>query len=180
MVLLLAPWSAAADKEMANEPHVLSSEYGDCYAKSTPEERYGERGTTQIFKVEKGPDTLLQTHAWYAQEFYFDCSLGTDRGVSVVQLGPWPRGSSADQATLAVAFYLNGRLLRRYSTLDIAGGRDNVSKSATHYTVIDKVLGYRWDDTTRRLFAIRTVDKRVLFFDAALGTRIPTPESIHP
>ena len=86
-------------------------------------------------------------------------------------LGPWASGQAADQGTLAIAFYLNGRLLKRYSTLDIAGSPDNVRRSVVHYRVFEKVLGYRWS-TGRQRFVVRTVDNRTLVFDPELGTQV--------
>jgi hypothetical protein len=171
VVLMMDPSQCMADRESQNKPFVVVSEHGECYGKSTPDEPYGEKGTTRIFRVENGPDSLLQTYSWFAREFYIDCGLGAGSGVSVVQLGPWARGQAADQGTLAIAFYLNGHLLKRYSTLDIAGSPDNVRRSVAHYQVFEKVLGYRWG-TGRQRFVVRTVDNRTLVFDPELGTQV--------
>ena len=171
-VLTLAPLAVAADQEGNNEPVVSVSEYGDCYGKSVPAEDYGEKGETRIYRVERRQDLLVQTHPWYARTFFVDCSVGEGgRGVSVVQLGPWPRGRAATAKDLAIAFYLNGRLVKRYSTLDIAGEPSNVRATSHHHKVISKTLGYRWGSGRQR-FVIQTVDGRTIVFDAELGTRV--------
>jgi len=170
---ILALTFAAADDEGRNEPVVVAAEYGSCYAKSVPSDEYGERGTTKIFAVQRGTDTLIQTYPWFAQELYVDCPspYSTPPRVSVVQLGPWPRGRTANAETLAIAFYLDGRLLKRYSTLDIAGSPTNVHASSHHYTVFEKVFGYRWG-TGHQRFVVRTTDGRTLVFDSDTGSLV--------
>ena len=69
-------------------------------------------------------------------------------------------------------FYRDGVLLRRYSTLDIAGRPENVRASVSHYEVIGEIAGYAWLDGNRYAFAVRTVDGRVLRFDAGTGEAI--------
>jgi len=69
---------------------------------------------------------------------------------------------------LAVALYLDGRLLRSYSTLDIAGTPKNVRPSSNHYEVFEAVEGYAWD-AGQELFRVHTVDGRVLSFSTETG-----------
>ena len=171
--VLLAALPAFADDEASNRPLVVASEHGNCYAKSVPSARYGNEGQTHVYVVEGGADTLVATFDWYADRLHLECNVADASGVtalSVVQFGPWARGQEASDDVLALAFYWNGRLLRRYSTLDIAGRPENVSASVSHYSVIDEVIGYQWVDGNRYRFAIRTIDNRTITFDAAAGT----------
>src|SRR3990167_1569521 len=127
-----------ADDEAGNKMYVKSSECGQYYAKSIPEESYGFKGKTLIFKVDKDSDELVQTYDWYAPQIYI-----FDNGLSIVRLGPWPRGQKASQDHSAIAFFKNGRLLKDYSTLDIAGSEDNVERSISHYRIFKDIKGYR-------------------------------------
>jgi hypothetical protein len=171
-LFLTAPF-AFADQEASNRPLVVASEYGNCYAKSVPSASYGNEGQTRVYLVERDADTLVATYDWYANRLRLECNVADPSGVtalSIVEFGPWARGQEASGNVLALAFYWNGRLLRRYSTLDIAGRPSNVSASVSHYSVIDEVLGYQWADGNRYHFAIRTIDNRVITFDAGAGT----------
>jgi hypothetical protein len=176
MALLAAPAPALADDEASNTPTVVASEHGNCYAKSVPASAYGNDGLTNVYAVDSGSDRLVATYNWYASTMRLECNVAAANGhvgVSVVQFGPWPRGSVANAETLAFAFYRDGQLLRRYSTLDVAGRPDNVSASVSHYTVVDTIIGYSWLDGNRYAFAVRSTDGRVLRFDAGTGEVLP-------
>jgi hypothetical protein len=104
------------------------------------------------------------------------CNVGRPNeqvGTSVVQFGPWARGSRANANDLALAFYFGGKLARRYSTLDIAGSPDHVSSSVSHYTVISRVEGYKWRGSNFYAFEVVTVDGRTLSFDPTTGDMLP-------
>jgi len=168
-----------ADEEASNVPHVAVDQYGRCYAKSVPAESYGSKGETNVYAVDR-QDRLVETYAWYSGQVYLQCFTPMpDRqvAISVVQFGPWARGRKANDDDLALAFYARGKLLRRYSTLDIAGSPDRISNSVSHYTVISRVEGYvqvrRLEGIVRSAsesaFAVVTVDGRRLLFDPATG-----------
>jgi len=175
VAICAAPAPALADDEASNAPVVVASEHGNCYAKSVPASAYGSEGRTIVYAVEAGADREIATYNWYAQRLRLACNVeGRDGRVaaSIVQFGPWPRGRVATADTLAFAFYRGGVLLRRYSTLDVAGRPDNVRASVSHYEVIGEIAGYAWLDGNRYAFAVRTVDGRTLSFDAGTGEAI--------
>jgi hypothetical protein len=178
-LLLLAamiPALITADEEVSNLPVVAADQWGRCYAKSVPAESYGSAGTTRVYSVTAEVDVLLDTYAWYAREMRLACNLGRPGeppGTSIVQFGPWARGQRANGDDLALAFHLRGRLLRRYSTLDIAGSPDAVATSVSHYTVIRQVDGYQADGANL-VFAIVTVDGRRLTFEPTTGELVAT------
>jgi hypothetical protein len=172
LMLLLLPQNLFADDEGSNRAYVVSSQHGQCYAKSVPEESYGSKGTTKIYRVENKSDVLTDTFSWYSHRIFLECNAGSPTeavGVSVVRLGPWARGREANQNDLAIAFYWKGNLLKRYSTLDIAGRPDNVSSSVSHYVVFDGIKGYRWVDSNRYVFDAKTIDGREMSFDTTTG-----------
>jgi hypothetical protein len=168
LIGLFLALSLRADDEAGNSTYVKSSTHGERYAKCVPGERYGSKGATRIYLVRDEQDVLETTYEWYTPTIYLH---GTDRGGSVVRFGPWHRGRKASQDDLAVAFYLSGKLLRQYSTLDIAG-RDNVSQSVSHYQVFGKVIGYRHvegADWNTWAFDVEGINGKVISFDAKTG-----------
>lgn len=175
-LVLLQPSARAGsmDDEASNVPHVAASSYGRCYAKAIPDSLYGQAGRTRVYWVRAREDSLLASYRWFSQRIFLECNVAVGDGpvaLSVVRFGPWARGHAASARDLALAFYRGSRLLRSYSTLDIAGRPSNVSASVSHYTVIDSVIGYRWIDGNRFRFDVRTTDGRLLSFDPATGGR---------
>jgi hypothetical protein len=144
----------------------------DATPKQFPIRCTGRRAARALSGYARAQDSLLASYDWFSQRIFLECNVATGDGpvgLSVVRFGPWSRGREARAQDLALAFYRGGRLLRRYSTLDIAGRASNVSASESHYMVIDSVMGYRWLDGNRYRFDVRTTDGRVLSFDPATG-----------
>jgi hypothetical protein len=121
---------------------------------------------------------------WFSQKLFLRCSPAND--TLVVRLSPWHRGHDPRADHLAIAFYKGGTLLRRYSTLEIAGDEKakdggiskyaNVSASVSHYTVFERepemvrittnvgpVFKENW------IIKATTVDGRSLDFDIENG-----------
>jgi hypothetical protein len=145
-----------------------------------PAETYGERGTTKIYIVGRETDGLVHTLPWYSSQIYLSCivgRLGQKYGISVVQMGPWARGQEANADTLAIAFYFDGKLVKRYSTLDIAGSPKKVSPSVSHYEVFQAIRGFRRIESNFSVFEVWTADKRLLSFDPTTG-EILKPEEL--
>lgn len=164
-----------ADQEAGNVVHVQASEYGRCYAKSVPSERYGNAGTTTVFRVTDSADAALHQFDWYAPQLRLACNVSdgnTPVGVSIVQFGPWHRGRQASKDHLALAFYFKGEKVAEYSTLDLAGTPANVSASVSHYVVITAIEGYEFQARNQAVFRVKTQDGRTLSFDPSTGVRI--------
>jgi hypothetical protein len=181
---------ALADDEASNVAHIVAGPYGRCYAKSVPEHIYDsegaprQQGRTEIYRVENTQDVLIEVYDWFSQQLFVLCGLGAD--IAVVRVGPWHRGHNPGADDLALAFYKGGRMIKRYGTLDIAGGElerngglsnyKNVSTSESHYTVFrpwpelvkittadGPVFSENW------VIKAQTVDGRALTFDIASG-----------
>lgn len=180
--VLLIPLVASVclgDQEASNVPHLSADEYGRCYAKSVPAESYGQAGVTRVYRVEAGDDQLVHTFDWYANQLYIACNVsapGKPAAISLVRFGPWHRGHFANQEDLALAIYWGGELVASYSTLDIAGSAGNVSASVSHYTVIERVIGFEHTDTNKSWneyqFAVETKGGQTVAFHAATGARL--------
>ena len=182
--------TAVADTEASNVAHVVAGPYGRCYAKSVPdhirdpEGAPRQQGRTKVFQVGDPEDVLVTLYNWFSQVLFVKCGLGD--GVTVVRVGAWHRGHNARADHLAIAFYNGGKLLKRYSTLDITGSDKvnngglskfkNVSVSVSHYTVFKS--GPEINRTTssdgpvfKENWVVRatTVDGRLLTFDIVTG-----------
>lgn len=166
---------AHADQEAGNRTYVVASEYGQFYAKSIPDERYGLEGVTKVYQVGEKADTLIQTYPWYSPRIFLEGFTGTQT-VYVVQLGPWHRGRKASHEHHAIAFYKNDALLKKYSTLDIVGNTENVSSSVSHYTVFAKIIGFRRPFGNQLVFDVEDHNGEVLSFDVETGALLPKEE----
>ena len=182
--------SAVADDEASNVAHVVAGPYGRCYAKSVPDHVYDpadeprQQGRTMVYRVGNSEDVLVQRLDWFSQRLFVRCGPADD--IVVVRLGPWHRGHEPHADHLAIAFYKEGKLLKRYSTLDIAGDEKaqsggptiyrNVSTSVSHYTVFDSAPEMVKITTARGavfednwVIRAKTIDGRLLIFDMATG-----------
>ena len=155
------------DEEAANRIYVTSSQYGQFYAKSIPHEAYGLKGITRVYRVGE-EDILIQTYDWYSPQIFLEGFAGSQT-VYVVQMGPWHRGHQASNDHHAVAFYKKDKLLKKYSTLDVVGMEDNVSRSVSHYTVFNKIYGFRRPFGDQLVFDVETHEGHLISFDAETG-----------
>ena len=187
---LVCASSALADQEASNVAHVAAGPYGRCYAKSVPAHTYDpegeprQQGHTTLYRVGDGRDVVERRFDWFSQKLFLRCGLADD--TLVVRVGPWHRGHDPRADHLAIAFYKGGTLLKRYSTLDIAGGEKaadgglskyaNVSASVSHYTVFEaepvmvKVTTNAGPVFTEHwIIKATTIDGRALVFDMESG-----------
>lgn len=174
--LFIVSLPAFADQEAGNRIYVTAADYGQFYAKSIPAENYGLKGRTEVYQVGE-KDKLLQTYDWYSPQVYLYGWLAG--GVYAVQTGSWNRGHAPQSDHLAVAFYKDDKLLKKYSTLDIAGDSKNVSASVSHYMVFQKINGFRRAFSNQLYFDVVTTDGRSLSFDVETGKIVsPAEEAI--
>jgi hypothetical protein len=155
---------AMGDQEATNDPVVRSSEYGNSYAKSVPDEPYGQKGKTRIFSVGRENDRLICEYDWYASQIFIG-----GYGPTVVRFGPWQRGMEPQEGHLAIGFYRHGKTLREYSTLELAKLGSGVSESVSHYTVLGRPIGFRWLKGNDYLFEVKCESGNILSFDLNSG-----------
>lgn len=169
-LIISAPPLVRADTELINAAHVTASQYGNCYLKSIPSATLGQVGTTRVYRVANDNDVLIETFNWYSRVAFIDCAPGDSPNakISVVRVGPWPRGDRARAEDLSIAFYYGGEPVREYSTLDLAGSPENVSRTVSHYKVVSRIEGYVRSDGPLT-FVLWTTDGRRLAFDPATG-----------
>jgi hypothetical protein len=174
--------TARSDDEASNTPHVVASQYGKCYAKSINAEPYGSKGKTYVYAVTADEDKLTESFDWFAGSMYVECNVGKEgqlTATSVVRLGPWARGHQASAEHLAIAFYFDGKLVKQYSTLDIAGSPTSVAASVSHYSVFERIEGYRWRQSNFYSFEVVTSTGKHIAFDPTTGSIISDDARAH-
>ena len=172
--LLLAAMPTHGDEEASNGAYVVVSSGGQFYARCIPAESYGLKGRTEIYEVGQ-KDRLLHTYDWYSTQTFLEGWHGGS--VYAVEMGPWHRGNRATKDELALAIYKDGALLKKYSTLDIAGTPENVSSSISHYVVFRKLEGFRADLGGFSYFRTEATDGRELVFNLENGQQL-TPKEL--
>ncbi len=168
IVAVVLAWSTAvlADDEAANRPVVRSSEYGRAYAKSVPQESYGQKGKTSVFSVGPDRDTLICEYPWYANIIYIG---GAGEG-TLIRLGPLQRGRKPQEDHLAIGIYRNGKTVREYSTLEMERMGSGVSTSVSHYTVFERQLGFRWLTGNSYVYEVKGVSGKIFTIDLETGS----------
>jgi hypothetical protein len=156
------------DSEAPNQPIVKSSEHGRYYAKSVPDEHYGQKGKTQVFSVGKDSDTLICEYDWYAREIY----MGGAGDATLVRFGPWHRGHEPKDTDLAIGFYRDGKMVREYTTPELVKLGSGISQSVSHYQVFHRRLGFRWLKENDYAFEVEGVNKQTFIFDTNTGAVI--------
>ena len=174
LTMLLPATTCRADEPRPNETIVASGDDGSCYAKSIPADFTSQRGTTTIYNVEKSKDVPTATYNWYSLRIHLSCNIWRNgrSETTVVRVGPWNDGHRANKNDLAIAFYLNGKLLKKYSTLDISGKPTNVSGSVSHYTVFSSIDGFQRQGHGRLDFIATRVDGVQMRFSSDTGQMI--------
>lgn len=105
-----------------------------------------------------GSNIPIWTVDWYAFTVY----VSSD-GEHLVRMGPWPSlkdGRRPDIQELAVAFYKNGKLLKRYPISDLINNPSNLPQSVSHFQWEKEVS---FDDTLNELTIITTEDNKYVF-----------------
>ena len=156
---------AGADDEAANRPVLRSSEHGGVYARSLPQERHGQKGKTRVFGVGRDSDTLICEYDWYAGEMY----LGGDGDRTLVRFGPWQRGHEPRADHLALGIYRDGKTLREYSTLELQQMGSGLSRSVSHYTILQERRGFRWLKDGTYVYEATGVGGKLFRFDLVTG-----------
>lgn len=156
---------ANADQEASNGPLVRSSDYGIIYAKSIPEEDYGQEGTTLIYSVGFDEDILISEYDWYASEIY----IGGCGDATIVRFGPWHRGREPQDDHLAIGIYRDGETIAEYSTMDLFEMGSGVSASVSHYQIFQNHLGFKWIDGNSYLYEVEGMSGEVFSFDLDTG-----------
>lgn len=167
----------AAAEELAPYAYVTSSEDGRVYFRMVPDKESMGRGTLFVVSQEGGPDQA----AWSVEGFWAPKVFVTSADARVmVRLGRSSSARDAGDQDLAIAFYRDGKRVRRYTNADLLGkeASTSVPRSTGPFPYVD------FDDPPRfaheeingkptLLFQIRLTVGRVRRFDPTTGEAIP-------
>jgi len=120
-ILLMTGFKMAGHGE--NQPTVQSAPGGYAYVRSIPSSDYGNEGKTQVFRVRKNGDELLDEYPLYMRgELYLGGSPITGKSC-LVHLEPERITSNNDFKKMGkvsrLAFYMGGRELFAYTGEDL-------------------------------------------------------------
>jgi hypothetical protein len=169
-VLALIAAGARADQEARNLPIVKSGEYGRRYAKSIPDEGYGQKGETHVYRVEAGTDVLECSYDWFSGTLY----LGGIWDMTLVRFGPWHRGREVLPEHLAIGIYRDGKTIREYSCADMIKAGSGMSQSVSHYRVFGKTVGFRRLEANKFVFEVEGASRKLFAFDLDTGEILNT------
>jgi hypothetical protein len=152
-----------ADSPKEPYPYVSVSIDGRYYFKMLPdpEDPWGNNSSGVMYEVSpSGNDKVLwSVSGWYAHATYVSYD-----GKYLVRLGGWrvwpPKGD------LAIAFYENGRLLKRYDTVDVVNDVTKFRRGISYYEYLKGVGGF--NGYTHK-FTLTTVEDIEYTFDATDG-----------
>ena len=157
---------ASADDEAGNRAVLRALTYGGVYARSVPDDRYGSKGRTRVSSVGRDADALVCEYDWYASEMY----LGGDGDRTLVRLGPWHRGHEPQADHLVLGIYRDGKTLREYSTLELKQMGSGISRSVSHYNILqEERRGFRWLKDNTFVFEVTGIDGKLFRFDLTTG-----------
>lgn len=97
-------------------PYVTSSEYGRYYFKMLPKNKEIKQDTGICYRVTPTNEDIIlwKTSGWYSHNVYLD-----NTGKYLVRTDNWGEGRSFTENDLAVAFYENGNLIKKYSIKEL-------------------------------------------------------------
>jgi hypothetical protein len=179
-----------------NQPTVQSTADGHAYVRSIPSGDYGDEGKTQVFRVRKNGDELLDEYPLYMRgEFYLGGSPITGKSC-LVHLEPERLTSNDDFKKLGkisrLAFYMGGKELLAYTGEDLEkmGLKDRVQTLGYRHAGQFMVLGIQQVPLTNHyVFVIEKIGDRekgteTTRFDITTGKpfgndsqRTPEPQS---
>lgn len=174
MFILAFSGPAYADSEAMPIPRITAAKHGTCYFKMMPSklnhDKSGEVyekeeafGIAYKLDHEGSAKEIWKTKGWYAFEVYVSSNCE-----NLVRMGNWSRGVEPEKSDLAVAFYNNGKLIKRYSTADLINNKKSVSRSISHYSWQANDALYpllKYDNT----FQIKTIENKIYVFDVITG-----------
>ena len=165
-LLFLAGFCAAAaraDEEAAPQEYTRVTRNKKFVFVMLPPKPFDKYGTLKTRYPASGlyPNNGSNKPLWTVPWYEFDVDVASD-GKHLVRWGPWPRtGDRFD--TLALAFYENGREIKRYRVRDLVARPEALPRTVSHYHWLE---GKTFDDRGGRV-GVTTLQRH----DPATGVR---------
>jgi len=180
--LLMTGFKMAGHGE--NQPTVQSAPGGYAYVRSIPSNDYGNEGKTQVFRVVRNGDELLDEYPVYMRgELYLGASPITGK-CCLVHLEPERITSNNDFKKLGkisrLAFYMGGKELVAYSGEDLEkmGLKDRVQTLVYRHAGQFMVLGIQQVPLTNHyVFVIEKIAEKASGTEPYASTLLPENRS---
>jgi hypothetical protein len=151
-----------ADSKRPPSIYVTTSESKAYYFKMIPGIYYkGKTGICYEATANDADRILWKTNGWYSYKVY----LSNDSRY-LVRAGNWPSGEKLSDQHLAIAFYKEGKLLKKYSTKDLVKDPSAIELTVSHYFW---KAGASVFDSSKQIFQLTTRDKIEYTFDITNG-----------
>lgn len=163
-IFVLMPGLLFADSPAPNMPQKVYSSDKQFYIEMTPKDGWGGYGPGEgiVYKV-KGDG---KTEKLWSVDFYSGEAILTNDGKHLVAFGPW----ASSMSDLAIAFYAEGKELKKYSVKDLIPDESKLQHSVSHFfwQSFDKkkARGLQKDG---KEFILPLIDGRVIVFDMTTG-----------
>jgi len=161
--------NAAAFQDAGNCPYVQSGPDGVFYARCIPRETTGSGGFTDIYKVQKDHDELVDHYDWFTKHgvvLGWSPIAGKVAVMAIRKDAPSP----PDQQ-IEFSFYLGGKLLKSWTTADL--NRLGAEVSPSFYggeRAVFQVLGCEQVPRTNEyIFSIKIAKDNKVSFDILTG-----------
>ena len=161
--------NAAAFQDAGNCPYVQSGPDGVFYARCIPRETRGSGGFTDIYKVQKDHDELVDHYDWFTKHgvvLGWSPIAGKVAVMAIRKDAPSP----PDQQ-IEFSFYLGGKLLKSWTTADL--NRLGAEVSPSFYggeRAVFQVLGCEQVPRTNEyIFSIKIAKDNKVSFDILTG-----------
>ncbi len=168
-LVALISLSLAFAKEAPNRPYVQSGPEGVFYARCIPQDATGAAGTTDIYRVQKEHDVVVNHYDWYTKH-------GVVRGWSpiagkVAILALRPERSDSLEKQIELRFYLGDKHLKSWTTAQLQNlGAEVAGIKPDGLAAMFQVLGFEQiPGTNEYVFAVQIAKGKKLSFDILTG-----------
>lgn len=154
--------AAFASKPVFNEAYVQSGPGGIFYARCIPDGPKGPEGVTEIYRVRKDGDELLDRYDWYADGgvvLSWSPIAGKVGVLAIHGTIMMPR----DPGHVELAMYLGGKLLRKWTTAELQKFEPKDVQLPVGRVVGSSVGCEQVANTNEYVYVVNIGGKRVLF-----------------
>ena len=178
ILLAIAFSSSAAAKSAENRPYVaVFAGQSPFYARCLPDDSRGNKGTTQVLRVQREGDEAITTYAWYNRH---GLVMGWSPKAGKVAVMRMKQDAGLPiEKQIEFSFYLGRQFLRSYTTADLAklGAKVQLDAQAVEdgLGVSSKRAVYRVEgckqawNTNDYYFSVRLDETQTLAFDILTG-----------
>ncbi len=165
----LAGLRAAFAKEAADRPYVQSGPEGIFYARCIPHDTTGFAGFTDIYRVQKEHDELVDHYDWFTKR---GVVLGWSPIVGkVAVLAIHNDAPTSLDKQIEISFHLGGKFLKSWTTTDLKrlGAELGVSRPGGKRAVF-QIVGYEQIPSTNEyVFTLQFGKDKKVSFDILTG-----------